>query len=551
MKLNRQLSAAVVLFALLALMLPALHAQTNFSATAISSNKTALAWQRNSTDELQFQVWRGPTNGTLTALSALLPPTTLVYTDSTVAASSAYSYEVRSSYLPTRVSDTASVITSNAPAAAPPSTNGVTLYVKRYGSTGNDRGYAVATDRATEQLLFAGTFTTSADFGGGAVNGSSLVTKRASNGDYVWQKAYSGADVSCRAVTVDSASNVVVVGTFTGTLNAGAGSMVSTGSFDIFVAKYAGATGTCLWSKRFGSTTTGGDAGLAVATDVSNNVVIAGQIMSGTDLGVTNAPALGTLYGFVAKLSGTNGALAWGRITGKGAVTGVAASALNPSNDVILAGGTFSGTNDFGGGAVAAQATDGFVVQYTTAGEYGWSQTFGGTAADAVAALAIDAPSSNVFVTGTFQNIVNFGTGAKTNSGTTAAFLLKYNASGSNLWVKTVSATGAKVEPASVAVGTNGVASIGGTVEADVNFGAGNLAALGSTDIFVASYTGAGTLQWAHRYGGATTDRGLGVAIAGTGETVVTGSFRNKGTFGTASVTSTGADDIFLLKLSP
>jgi hypothetical protein len=62
-------------------------------------------------------------------------------------------------------------------------------------------------------------------------------------------------------------------------VNFGGGGLVSAGVGDIFVAKYSGADGSHLWSKRFGDTSA--DSGQGVAVDGSGNAVVTG-VFNGT-----------------------------------------------------------------------------------------------------------------------------------------------------------------------------------------------------------------------------------------------------------------------------
>ena len=90
-------------------------------------------------------------------------------------------------------------------------------------------------------------------------------------------------------------------------------------------------------------------------------------------------------------------------------------------------------------------------------------------------------------------------------------------------------------------------------------FGAGEpnettLTSAASTDIFVARYDASGLLLWATRAGGAGDERGLAIAVDGSGNSYVTGRFRfASATFGAGepnetTLTSAGASDIFVAK---
>jgi hypothetical protein len=68
---------------------------------------------------------------------------------------------------------------------------------------------------------------------------------------HLWSQRFGGTgDDSGRVVAVDGTGNVLVTGTFTGTVNFGGGDLTSAGGYDIFVAKYDSA------STSHGSSTT-------------------------------------------------------------------------------------------------------------------------------------------------------------------------------------------------------------------------------------------------------------------------------------------------------
>jgi outer membrane protein assembly factor BamB len=103
-----------------------------------------------------------------------------------------------------------------------------------------------------------------------------------------------------------------------------------------------------------------------------------------------------------------------------------------------------------------------------------------------------------------------------------------------------------------LAVAENGDIFITGSFEGTAAFGDPALASAGSTDIFVASFDGAGEPRWNQRFGDADAQVGLAIAIDGSGNIVVAGEF--DGTLqlpGQPALTSTSSMDIFLAKLTP
>lgn len=120
-------------------------------------------------------------------------------------------------------------------------------------------------------------------------------------------------------------------------------------------------------------------------------------------------------------------------------------------------------------------------------------------------------------------------------------------------------ATGDSFSVASdVAVDTAGNSYVTGNFIGTADFDpakthAGNtdiLTARGGNDAFVAKYAPDNSLLWAKRMGGTDIDLGTKIAIDGSGNVYVTGSFNLTGDFGSVNLTSTGSTDGFVTKLN-
>ena len=229
-------------------------------------------------------------------------------------------------------------------------------------------------------------------------------------GTHLWSKGLgSTGEERGYSIAVDGSGNVFVAGYFAGAVNFGGGLLTSAGVADIFVAKYSGATGSHLWSKRFGGTSI--DIVQGVAVDGSGNVFLNGYFASSTiTFGGSTLTNAGSNDIFLVKLSG-NGAHIWSRrfgSTGDDIDYGVAVA---PNGDVYITG-SFNGTVDFGGLPLtsAGGSNDIFVAKYSgTTSTHIWSKNFGGTSSDVGQAVATDS-SGNVFVTGFYASAsINFG----------------------------------------------------------------------------------------------------------------------------------------------
>jgi hypothetical protein len=248
------------------------------------------------------------------------------------------------------------------------SSSGAHLWSKSFNNSYYAYGWKIAVDHTVnENIVLTGQFSGTIDFGGGPLTSpgtplSTFVVKLSPSGGYIWAKSFgnSTSDTFGNSIAADSIGDVYVTGQFQNTLDLGGGHVVSSiGAGDIFLFKYLGTNGTCLWSKSFGGSTN--DAGQGVAIDANDS-------------------------------------------------------------DSVIATGYFNGTVDFGGGPLTSSADDIFVAKYSSSGAHRWSKRFGyalGQYGNAVATNGI----GDLAVTGYFTGAVDFGGGPFTSNGSFDIFV--------------------------------------------------------------------------------------------------------------------------------
>lgn len=363
---------------------------------------------------------------------------------------------------------------------------------------------------------------------------------------HIWSQRFGGTnDDAGFATTVDGAGNVLVTGYFKGTVNFGGGTLVSAGGEDIFVAKYD-AAGNHLWSKRFGSSSS--DVGLGIAVDGSDNVLLTGHFNDTVNFGGSNLASAGGADIYLVKLSPLGVHQSSQQFGGISDDIGHRVAA-DGSDNVLLAG-TFHAGVSFGGGAlVSAGFQDIFVAKYSATGVHQWSKHFGSTSPDFPYGLEADA-AGNVLLTGYFRETVDFGGGNLASAGVEDIFIAKYTPSGVHVWSRRFGSTAIDFAYF-LAIDAAGDVVVTGAFENSVNFGGGNLVSEGGEDIFVAKYSSAGTHLWSKRFGSSSDDNGLGVAVDGSGNVLLTGRFRGTANFGGDNLVSAGVEDIVVAKFSP
>ena len=453
-----------------------------------------------------------------------------------------------------RTTDTAAVVVTST------SQGGAFRWSSSAGSAEDDRGRAVALDGAGN-VFATGQFRGTVNLGGGPMTAVKFsyqpdmpsdiyIAKYAPSGAHLWSKRIGGhGDDAGTAIAIDGGGNVLIAGFVGPNVDFGGGELPTAGSFDMFVAKYAGSDGRYLWAKRFGGPLD--EFPWAIAVDDGGNVAVTGEFTSTVSFGGAALSSLGDRDIFVARYAGTDGHHLWSQRFGSGLTDVGNGVGVDASGNVVVTG-YFKGTVNFGGGALtSAGDRDAFVAEYAAAnGQHLWSRRMGGTSVDEGAGVAVDS-AGDAIVAGSFVGSVDFGGGALTtpNAGSDV-FLVKYSSTGAHRWSKRLGSTNGD-SGRSVAVDEAGNVTVTGAYQGAVDFGGGALSSAGSFDIFVAQYRGTdGGHLWSRRFGGTGNDRCQGLASS-TGSVVVNGYFPGTVNFGDGPRNSAGSNDIFLFSLLP
>jgi hypothetical protein len=304
--------------------------------------------------------------------------------------------------------------------------SGAPSWSRRFGSNGTDRGLAIGAD-GSGNLIFAGYMVGTVDFGGGPLTSAGLadafLVKYSSTGSHVWSKRFGGSssDVPLGLAVADGGSSAIT-GYFQGTANFGGANLVSAGSNDIFAASYD-SNGREIWSDSWGNTSD--DRGTSVAIDGQGSVIVTGSFTYDVDFGGGRIPNSGGADIFLAKYS-SNGMHQWSRSFGTTATVGDTANAVgvDAENNILLTG-SIVGAVDFGGGALNGNGSyDVFVAKFRPDASHVWSKRGGALYDDHGWGIAADA-TGNVLTTGDYYQSIDFGGGALVNEAGTDSYLVK------------------------------------------------------------------------------------------------------------------------------
>ncbi|HEX8796428.1 MAG TPA: SBBP repeat-containing protein [Polyangiaceae bacterium] len=160
------------------------------------------------------------------------------------------------------------------------------LWSKSWGGITNDDGRGIAYD-ANGNLVVTGGFSSSVDFGGGAVTSKggtdAFVMKLNASHTLAWVQTFGGTLTDeAVSVAIDTTGDPLVGGLFESTMSLGGKTLTSSGDKDIFAIKMD-STGGATWAKQFGSVEA--DEGVSVAFDAKGNSFVTGYFRTNVDFG--------------------------------------------------------------------------------------------------------------------------------------------------------------------------------------------------------------------------------------------------------------------------
>jgi hypothetical protein len=314
----------------------------------------------------------------------------------------------------------------------------------------------------------------------------------------------------------------------------------SNGIYDVFLSKLD-SLGNFQWAKTWGGSDS--DNGYGVAVDGSGNAYVTGFFQSTVDFdpgpGVDNHTPNAGCDAFLSKFDSA-GSFIWAKTWGGDGQDSARGVAVDGSGNAYVTG-DFEEIVDFDPGPGVDNHTsngndDVFLSKFDSSGNFLWAKTWGGIDYDYGCCVAVDG-SGNAYVTGVFQDIVDFDPGSgvdnHTSNGAFDVFLSKFDSSGTYFWVRAWGGLIYSEIGYGVAVDGSGNVCVTGFFEQTVDFDPGpgidNHTSNGQ-DIFLSKFDSSGNFLWAKTWGGhsaAYGDIGRGVAVDGSGNVYSTGYFED------------------------
>ena len=356
------------------------------------------------------------------------------------------------------------------------------------------------------------------------------------------------------AITADAAGNVYVTGAFFGTAYfSDTDSLVSTGNFDVFIAKYD-TDGNFVWAKQAYSTSGTQDKGTGIVADAAGNVYVTGYF--GDDASDTLMYDGHELYTagdrdmFVIKLDGS-GNWVWGVSGGNVYKEEAKAIDLDENGDVYVTG-HYDDTTGVFGTFILPYVDDNeiFVVKIDgSTGNYLWAQGIVGTGKDGPYGLyATDNGPDNgiVLVTGYFNDDLSIDTTSITSYGDDDIYLAAFDINGNFLEMEQFGGEGEDKGYSVKLVGDN--IYIGGYSKSDFVAGQDTITNLGRKDAILIKYNGPSSqLEWVKNYGGNSDEYVTSIGVDGEGNIYPTGYVKsNPAVFDPINISPAGSYDAWV-----
>lgn len=311
------------------------------------------------------------------------------------------------------------------------SNTGGRTWATYYGGSANDHINGIATDASNNVYVTGQTSSTTGVASAGAYQTSiagtndAFIAKFNGGGTVQWSTYYGGpGQEEAFGVATDASSNVVVTGntnSITVMASAGAYQVAPGGSTDGFIAKFS-TGGTRTWGTFFGGSAA--DQGNAVVCNqATGDIAVVGNTASASGIATSNAyqTAFGGIQDAFLAYFTTAGAIKWSTYYGGTDIDYGQGVSLDVSNNIVIAGATFSPNGIASPGALQSALAgdyDAFIAKFSTGlAQRLWGTYFGGSLYDYANGVSCDLTNDQVAIGGYSTSIGAYGAGGLSTAG--------------------------------------------------------------------------------------------------------------------------------------
>ncbi len=384
----------------------------------------------------------------------------------------------------------------------------------RHGSAVEVEGWATAADNAGNSFCAGwrvyptGTLT----FSGIPVptTNTPVWAKYDKNGNVLWTGSLVSGNASLINLATDQSGNLIIYGSFGGTIQIGSFTLTNPGSFysQYFLAKIS-PSGTVLWAINDGSVfpsyylllvSAAVEGAGNVTTDAAGNIYITSSFSEPSaafgSYTLTNADPSGSTYDmFVAKYD-PSGVLQWATAIGGTKQDYATDIAVAATGEVYISGTFYSPAITVGSSVIGCPYfnSKGCIVELSATGTPLWAQDCGDS--KGTYAIGVEADKfGGIYFTGGFRDpTITFGSTTLSrvypSASQPAQFLLKYNAAHAIAWSHILENNGGGVWPFSIAYAGCGQIWVGSGSTGPVLLAPGDTIkpAAGSDPAFIAGF---------------------------------------------------------------
>ncbi len=254
-----------------------------------------------------------------------------------------------------------------------------------------------------------------------------FVSRLDSGGSSKWAVAIpSGVSLRARAVKLDAAGDVLVLGDFEGKLSVGLDqAVVSQGDAHSFMIELAKSSGQPIRGFAFGSS--GADWSQSLAVGSQGDVLMAGVLGGDIDFaGKTVEKGTANDRYLVGLNSGNKTTFARGLDTSINSNSSTSNVALATNGDRVVVAGAFKGILDHGLGQLkSAGGTDVFLAQFDDNGKPLWQISYGDSSDTGSDMRLASDGQGTIVMASTFEGAPDFGAGPLSTEGKNDVFVVK------------------------------------------------------------------------------------------------------------------------------
>lgn len=345
-------------------------------------------------------------------------------------------------------------------------------------------------------------------------------------------------------ITVDEFENSYTVGQYTSTIDIDGNMYTSEGLQDEIIVKYD-PNGNVLWATSIGGTQS--DWAGEIVYDGVGNVWVTGQFTGTLNAGVYSTTSNGSEDAYLVKIDAATGTPLYASSGGGSSANDDGnAIASDGMGNIYVIGDAASTNFDWGGLTMSASGVnDVFVIKFDNSGTPLWLSKCTGSGSENTYAGAAD-PAGNVYVCGATGSDPLSINGTPYVTGTNNHFVTKFDSNGNEVWTNLFEGGGNPYDMAADDWG-NIYFTLSGSPG---QYGPFTVSSTnGGGDALLAKINTDGTWSWVQLFGGTGQDEGLGVDCDAEGNVFWTGTFEGTMTMGGFNLSSNNLKKAFYAKV--